>query len=129
MADMADLADVANMANMAVTAVTPEEVPRCPRCGTIAGGTAAALDALYGEVARLRQIAERPRADQDADDDLALALKEAAAREAELLRQIRLLQETVARLRGKIVILQRLDMLITRPTMIRHFLTKGAGVA
>jgi len=126
MADMADLADVANMTNMAVTA---EEIPRCPRCGTIAGGSAAALDALYGEVARLRQIAERPRADQDADDDLVLALKEAAAREAELLRQIRLLQETVARLRAKIVMLQRLDMLITRPTMIRHFLTKGAGVA
>ena len=123
---MADLADVANMTNMAVTA---EEIPRCPRCGTIAGGSAAALDALYGEVARLRQIAERPRADQDADDDLVLALKEAAAREAELLRQIRLLQETVARLRAKIVMLQRLDMLITRPTMIRHFLTKGAGVA
>jgi hypothetical protein len=106
MADMADLADVANMA------VTARDVTRCPRCGMIAGGTAAALGALYDEVARLRRIAEQ----------------EAAAREAELLREIRLLQETVARLRGKIVTLQRLDILITRPTMIRHFLTKGAGV-
>jgi hypothetical protein len=110
MADMADLADVANMANMAVTAekVTAGEVTRCPRCGMIAGGTAAALDALYGEVARLRQVAERPLADERAaeraDENHALALQAAAAREAELLREIRLLQETVARLRGKIVI-------------------------
>jgi len=110
MADMADLADVANMANMAVTAekVTAGEVTRCPRCGMIAGGTAAALDVLYGEVARLRQVAERPLADERAaeraDENHALALQAAAAREAELLREIRLLQETVARLRGKIVI-------------------------
>jgi hypothetical protein len=90
-------------------AVMSEEVARCPRCGTIRGGTVAALDALYGEVARLRLLA--------------------AEREAELLREIRLLQETVARLRGGIVTLRRLDILFRRPTINRHFPTKGAGVA
>lgn len=39
-------------------AVMSEEVARCPQCGTIKGGAPAALDALYGEVARLRQLAE-----------------------------------------------------------------------
>ncbi len=81
-----------------------EEVARCPHCGTIEGGTAAALDALYGEVARLRLLAER--------------------REAGLLREIRLLRETVARLRGGIVTLPTLDMLFPSPTMNRHFHTE-----
>ena len=93
-----------------------EEAGRCPHCGSISGGTAAALDALYGEVARLRRLAERP-------------LKEAAAREADLLREIRLLRETVARLRGGIVTLRRLDILCSRPTINRHFPPRGAGVA
>jgi hypothetical protein len=97
MADLADLADVAGLPCMTATASSAAEVARCPRCGTIGGGTAAALDALYGEVARLRRIAERPPAGAEE------ALREAAAREAELLREIRLLQETVARLRGRIV--------------------------
>jgi len=85
----------------------PEEVSegmpgeRCPHCGAIKGGTAGALDALYQEVQRLTELA--------------------GTREAELLREIRLLQETVARLRGGIVMLRRLDILFPHPTMIRHF--------
>lgn len=89
-----------------------EEVARCPHCGSISGGTAAALDALYREVARLRRLAEEP------------ALTEAAAHEADLLREIRLLRETVARLRGGIVTLRRLDNLFSRPTINRHFHTE-----
>ena len=61
-----------------------EQAARCPHCGAIQGGAAAALVALYEEVARLKQLAE----------------EEAQAREAELLREIRLLRETVARLRS-----------------------------
>lgn len=91
-----------------------EEVARCPHCGSIRGGTAAALDALYGEVARLRRLADGPAREE-------AARNEAAAREADLLRQIRLLQETVARLRGGIVTLRRLDILFPRPTINRHF--------
>jgi hypothetical protein len=61
--------------------------PRCPHCGAIKGGTAGALDALYQEIQRLRELA--------------------GTREAELLREIRLLQETVARLRGGTAMLHR----------------------
>lgn len=71
-----------------------EEVARCPHCGAIQGGSAAALDALYREVARIGKLAEQ-----------------ADAREAELRREIRLLRETVARLRGGIVTLPTLDIL------------------
>jgi hypothetical protein len=71
-----------------------DEVARCPHCGAIKGGTAAAIDALYHEVSRIKDLAERQRqAPQDVTGD-------AKAREAELLREIRLLRETVARLRG-----------------------------
>jgi hypothetical protein len=94
-----------------------EQVARCPHCGSIRGGTAAALDALYGEVARLRLLAEEPSQPSP-------ALEEAAAREADLRREIRLLQETVARLRGGIVTLRRLDILFPRPTINRHFHTE-----
>jgi hypothetical protein len=72
-----------------------DEVARCPHCGAIKGGTAAAIDALYHEVSRIKDLAERRRpTPQDVADDTA------KAREAELLREIRLLRETVARLRG-----------------------------
>ncbi len=105
-----------------------EEVARCPHCGTVRGGTAAALDALYGEVAKLRQLAERPPSDQEAAlKEAALkeaAIKEAAAREADLLREVRLLRETIARLRGGIVTLRILDILFPSPTMNRHFHTE-----
>lgn len=105
-------------------AVMSEEVARCPQCGTIKGGAPAALDALYGEVARLRQLAERlPRAARP-DAEQERALHEARARETQMRREIRLLQETVARLRGGIVTLQRLDMLCLSPTMSRHFHTE-----
>lgn len=105
-------------------AVMSEEVARCPQCGTIKGGAPAALDALYGEVARLRQLAEwLPRAARP-DAEQERALHEARARETQMRREIRLLQETVARLRGGIVTLQRLDMLCLSPTMSRHFHTE-----
>lgn len=100
---------------MAGMAVMAEEVERCPQCGTIKGGTVAALDALYLEVARLRQLAD--------------ALDDALAREVRMRREIRLLQETVARLRGGIVTLPTLDILYISPTMISTFPPKGAGVA
>lgn len=60
-------------------------VPRCVHCGAIQGGASAALDALYLEVSRLSQLARQ------ADD-----------READLRREVRLLRETVARLRAGI---------------------------
>src|SRR5262245_15543629 len=101
-------------------AVMSEEVARCPHCGSIEGGVAAALDALYAEVARLRQLAERPAPDEE-QALMAAAVKEAAAREADLLREVRLLQETVARLRGGIVTLRLLDILFPSPTIDRHF--------
>lgn len=72
-----------------------DEVARCPHCGAIKGGTAAAIDALYREVSRIKDLAQRQRpAPRDLTDDAA------KAREAELIREIRLLRETVARLRG-----------------------------
>jgi flagellar motility protein MotE (MotC chaperone) len=86
-----------------------DEVARCPHCGAIKGGTAAAIDALYREVSRIKDLAERRQpaaqdvtddAAQDVTDDAAKALDASRAREAELLREIRLLRETVARLRG-----------------------------
>jgi predicted nucleic acid-binding Zn-ribbon protein len=75
-------------------AVMSEEIARCPHCGAIEGGASAALDALYREVARLSQLAQ-----------------EAASREADLRREVRLLRETVARLRGGIGGLRRIVML------------------
>jgi predicted nucleic acid-binding Zn-ribbon protein len=78
-----------------------DEVARCPHCGAIKGGTAAAIDALYREVSKIKDLAERRQsATQDVTDDAAKALDASQAREAELLREIRLLRETVARLRG-----------------------------
>jgi predicted nucleic acid-binding Zn-ribbon protein len=71
-----------------------DEVARCVHCGAIQGGSSAALDALYREVARLSQLAQ-----------------DAGAREADLRREIRLLQETVARLRAGIVMLRGIVML------------------
>jgi len=77
----------------------PSIITRCAHCGAIQGGSSAALDALYQEVARLSQLAQ-----------------DAGAREADLRREVRLLQETVARLRAgigtlrTIVMLQRLDI-------------------
>jgi hypothetical protein len=69
-------------------------VARCAHCGAIQGGSSAALDALYREVARLSQLA-----------------RDAGAREADLRREVRLLQETVARLRAGIATLRGIVML------------------
>jgi predicted nucleic acid-binding Zn-ribbon protein len=66
-----------------------DELARCAHCGAIQGGSSAALDALYREVARLTQLAQ-----------------EAGARESDLRREIRLLRETVARLRAGIATLR-----------------------
>jgi predicted nucleic acid-binding Zn-ribbon protein len=78
-----------------------DEVARCPHCGAIIGGTAAAIDALYREVSRIQDLAQRQQpAPQDATQDATEAFEAAKAREAELLGEIRLLRETVARLRG-----------------------------
>jgi hypothetical protein len=100
-----------------------DEVARCPHCGAVKGGTAAAIDALYREVSRIKDLAERrQRASQDVTDDAA------KAREAELLREIRLLRETVARLRGSNHE-QALDRPLSSAQIIRHFRLKGAGVA
>jgi predicted nucleic acid-binding Zn-ribbon protein len=74
-----------------------EEVARCPHCGAIKGGTDAAIDALYREVSRIKELAERQR---PAPKDITEALGAVKTREAELLGEIRLLRETVARLRG-----------------------------
>jgi predicted nucleic acid-binding Zn-ribbon protein len=74
-----------------------DEVARCPHCGAIKGGTAAAIDALYREVSRIQDLAQRQ---QPAPQDATEAFEAAKAREAELLGEIRLLRETVARLRG-----------------------------
>jgi hypothetical protein len=61
----------------------------CPRCGAAGAGVPARigpLDALYHEVARIREIAERQEAEQETI--------------AGLTREVQMLRETVARLRG-----------------------------
>jgi len=83
-----------------------DEVARCPHCGAIKGGTAAAIDALYREVSRIKDLAQRQRT---APRDVTEALDAAKAREAELLDEIRLLRETVARLRGSGRVTSALD--------------------
>jgi hypothetical protein len=58
------------------------------------GSAAQAVDNLYREVTRLREIAELRQAANDAE------LDHKAAREAALLEEIRQLRATVARLRA-----------------------------
>jgi hypothetical protein len=70
------------------------DVARCAHCGAVQGGSSAVLDALYQEVARLSRLAQ-----------------EAGDRERDLRREIRLLQETVARLRAGIAMLRSIVML------------------
>ena len=55
----------------------------CPVCGSTAGGGRDAVERLTQEVARLREVAEGRRVE-------------------ELDREVRLLRETVARLRGSL---------------------------
>ncbi len=74
---------VANVAGVIMDGASG--VTRCPHCGAIQGGSSAALDALYQEVSRLGRLAQ-----------------EAGDREADLRREVRLLRETVARLRAGI---------------------------
>ena len=81
--------------------VVSEDVTRCPHCGSIQGGSSAVLDALYQEVARLNRLAQ-----------------EAGDRERELRREIRLLQETVARLRAGIAMLRAI---VTLPRLDIQF--------
>jgi hypothetical protein len=78
------------------------ETPRCPYCGHPGES---ALESLYREVARIREIAEsrdgggsiRPAARAGAATD---AGDQGAARIAELTREVDELRVTVARLRG-----------------------------
>lgn len=61
----------------------------CPRCGAVGVGAPeriGPLDALYHEVARIREIAERQETEQEII--------------ADLTREVQMLRETVARLRG-----------------------------
>jgi len=62
----------------------------CPHCGVplAESGAAHALESLYGEVHRIRELAER-RGTGDADE-----------RVAALTREVQELRATVARLRG-----------------------------
>lgn len=66
------------------------EASACPHCGVplAAHHRSEAMDAVYGEVRRLRQVAE-DRAGSAAE-----------ARVAELTREVQELRATVARLRG-----------------------------
>ncbi|MQA84562.1 MAG: hypothetical protein GEV03_08055 [Streptosporangiales bacterium] len=61
----------------------------CPCCGRPHDPQAGAVDALYREVRRIRQVAEARQPDADKD-----------RRIEELTLEVRRLQETVARLRG-----------------------------
>ncbi|MBV9380072.1 MAG: hypothetical protein JOY82_22270 [Streptosporangiaceae bacterium] len=77
---------------------------RCPYCGAVRGDDAAAgIDALFREVARIRALAERAQPAREraqAPESREAESREAESREAALLREIAMLRETVARLRG-----------------------------
>jgi hypothetical protein len=64
----------------------PEPCPRCGAAGAGAPRRIGPLDALYHEVARIRAIAERQETEQETI--------------ASLTREVQMLRETVARLRG-----------------------------
>jgi hypothetical protein len=82
----------------------------CPHCGAVRGAAPerrGPLEALYQEVARIREIAERQEADRRPDPreverESAQSDRQAADREtiARLTREVQMLRETVARLRG-----------------------------
>lgn len=83
------------------------ETTRCPYCGC---PSESPLDALYREVARIREIAGRGGGDRSGPPAPRLAeTREAeqsartAARIAELTREVHELRATVARLRGSAV--------------------------
>jgi hypothetical protein len=85
------------------------ETTRCPYCGSPAGSPAGdALESLYREVARIREIAERTDAGRGAAPPAAWVAAapagdesaRSAARIAELTREVHELRATVARLRG-----------------------------
>jgi hypothetical protein len=64
----------------------------CPHCGAVQGGGSAPrgpLDALYEEVERIREIAERQESERATRDTI-----------ARLTREVQALRETVALLRG-----------------------------
>lgn len=63
----------------------------CPHCGAVRDGEPerrGPLDALWAEVARIREIAERQESEQETETIAALT------------REVQMLRETVARLRG-----------------------------
>jgi len=84
------------------------DATRCPHCGRPGEG---ALESLYREVARIREIAEsrdggestRPAARAAAATEAGDQGAHSAARIAELTREVHELRATVARLRGSAV--------------------------
>jgi hypothetical protein len=96
----------------------PRHVARCPGCGAVLaqepvsfrpggrppvppGSAAEAIDNLYREVTRLREIAELKEASERADREHPLAPQERPTqRELVLQEEIRQLRATVARLRA-----------------------------
>jgi hypothetical protein len=84
------------------------DATRCPYCGRPGDS---ALESLYQEVARIREIAEsrdggqsaRPVARTAAPADAGDQSAHSAARIAELTREVHELRATVARLRGSAV--------------------------
>jgi hypothetical protein len=83
----------------------PRHIARCPSCGAVLaqepGSAAQAIDNLYREVARLREIAELKEAADRADHEHQQAAQERPTpRELALQEEIRQLRATVARLRA-----------------------------
>jgi hypothetical protein len=80
-------------------------VARCPSCGAVLaqepGSAAQAIDNLYREVTRLREIAELKEVSERADrEHQQVAQEPPSPREQALQEEIRQLRATVARLRA-----------------------------
>jgi hypothetical protein len=83
----------------------PRHVARCPSCGAVLaqepGSAAEAIDNLYREVTRLREIAELKEVSERADREHGQAAQERPTqRELVLQEEIQQLRATVARLRA-----------------------------
>jgi hypothetical protein len=83
----------------------PRHIARCPSCGAVLaqepGSAAQAIDNLYREVTRLREIAELKEVSDRADQERQRAAPEQPTqREQALQEEIRQLRATVARLRA-----------------------------
>jgi hypothetical protein len=83
----------------------PRQIARCPSCGAVLaqepGSAAQAIDNLYQEVTKLREIAELKEAAEAAErTNRRAGLQWPTPRELELQEEIRQLRATVARLRA-----------------------------